>query len=181
MLRLTIVCGTLAVALPFLISMVASPLGTAVSERFLERPGKLPAEVSDQEDLTASILRAWVTQEATAKHAKGYARRVMPLDMLYLVFLGLFLGLAAVLMAGFVKWPPNFHTVPLWFWWIAPVVYIACDFCEDSLIIGLLTWPSGITDTSLDVLSCLKWTKIGSVSLAMVQVLLLGLLTCIWA
>lgn len=180
MLRLMIISGTLAVALPFLISSVASPLGTAVSERFLERPGRLPAEVSDQKDLTAPILKAWVTREPTLGHAKGYARLIMPMDMLYLVFLGLFLGLAAVHIAGLVKWPLNYGTIPLWFWWIAPAVYIVCDFSEDSLIVVLLSWPFSITGASLDVLSCLKWTKIVSVSLAMAQVLLLGLLSWIW-
>jgi hypothetical protein len=169
--------GALAVALPFVISAVASKFGKAVSERFLERPGELPAEVGAEGPLTASTLRDWATGSKTEAHAKGYARCVMPLDLLYLVSLGLFLGLAANYLAGLVSWPGWIASRPDWLWWILPVVYMAFDFAEDSLIVGLLSWPAGITDASLKVLSVLRFVKIVSVGGAMGVAVLLGLLS----
>lgn len=170
-----IVCGTLAIAMPFVISGVALRLGAAVSERFLERPGSLPAEVGSGPGLTASLLKRWATQQTTVSHAKGYAHLVMPLDIAYLIFLGTFLGFAATHMAVLAS--PNWlSTRPGWVWWILPAAYMASDLAEDILIFVFLTWPSSITDFGLKTLSAFKWTKIGTNCLAIVQILLLALL-----
>jgi hypothetical protein len=169
-------CGALAVFLPFVISAVAAKFGKAVSERFLERPTELPAEVGEGL-LTVALLRAWATGSKTAAHARGYARYVMLFDLAYLVSLGLFLGLAASYLAGLVSWPGGIASRPDWLWWILPVVYIAFDFAEDSLIVVLLSWPSSIADGSLKLLSVLRFVKIASVGAAMVVAVLLGLLS----
>jgi hypothetical protein len=169
-------CGALAVTLPFVISSVAARFGKAVSERFLERPTELPAEVGEG-PLTASMLRAWATGSKTAVHARGYARWVMPLDLVYLVSLGLFLGLAASYLAGLVSWPGWIVSCPDWLWWILPVVYIAFDFAEDSLIVVLLSWPSSITEGSVKFLSVLRFVKIASVGAAMGVAVVLGVLS----
>jgi hypothetical protein len=171
--------GALAVALPFVISAVAAKFGKAVSERFLERPGELPAEVGAKGPLTASMLRDWATGSATAAHAGGYAHRIMPLDLLYLLSLGLFLGLAASYLAGLVSWPGWIASRPDWLWWILPLVYMAFDVAEDGLIVVLLSWPSSITDGSLKLLSALRLVKIVSVGAAMGVAVLLGLLSFI--
>jgi hypothetical protein len=171
-------CGALAVFLPFVISAVAGRYGKAVAERFLERPGELPAEIGEG-PLTAALLRAWATGSKTAAHAKGYARWVVLCDLGYLVSLGLFLGLAASYLAGLVSWPGWIASRPDWLWWILPVVYIAFDFAEDSLIFVLLTWPSSITDGSLKLLSILRFVKIRSVGAAMVVAVVLGVLSSV--
>jgi hypothetical protein len=174
--------GALAVALPFVISAVAARFGKAVSERFLERPGELPAEVGAEGPLTASTLRDWALGRITADtaaHAKGYARWVMVCDLAYLVSLGLFLGLAADYLAGLVSWPAWVASRPDWVWWILPIVYIAFDFAEDSLIFVLLSWPASITDASLKLLSALRLVKIVSVGAAMVVAVVLGALSFI--
>lgn len=182
MIRVMVLCGALAVALPFVISSVASRFGPAVSERFLERPTELPAEVGSEGPLDASLLRAWAMgskDPKTAAHAKGYARWVMLFDLAYLVSLGLFLGLAASYAAGLATWPAWVASRPNWVWWILPGAYIAFDFAEDSLIFVLLTWPSGIADASLQLLSFLRFVKIVSVGGAMGVAVLLGLLSFI--
>jgi hypothetical protein len=174
--------GALAVALPFVISSVAVRFGKAVAERFLERPGELPAEAGAKGPLTASMLQDWALGRVTADtagHARGYAHRVMPLDLLYLISLGLFLGLAASYLAGLVGWPGWIASRPDWLWWILPLVYIAFDAAEDSLIVVLLSWPASITDASLKVLSVLRFVKIVSVGGAMGAAVLLGLLSFI--
>jgi hypothetical protein len=178
MMRAMVICGTLAIALPFILASVASSFGPAVSERFLERPTELPAEVGEG-PLTASLLQAWASGSDTAGHAKGYAHRVIPIDMLYLVFLGLFLGLAASYVAGLVSWPAWVAARPAWMWWILPGAYILFDFAEDSLIFVLLTWPSSIAEASLGFLSVVRSAKIASVGASMGLVVLLGLVSFI--
>jgi len=79
--------------------------------------------------------------------ASGYATRVIPLDMLYLFVLGSFLGIAGAKLADMNA--PPMTRIPVWVWWALPVVYIMCDFAEDTLILILLTWPS-----TVDSLAC---------------------------
>ena len=61
---------------------------------------------------------------------------------------------------------------PAWVWWLLPVVYIICDFGEDTLIFTVLRWPSTIQEQALDALTYLRAIKIGTVTLSMTQVLL---------
>lgn len=93
-MRLIILLATLAIILPFVISQVATPLGLAVSLRFLERPTNaaaphytIPLEIAAPEPLNAESL--------AGGYGRGYITRVMPLDILYLIFLGAFSVLLA--------------------------------------------------------------------------------------
>jgi len=62
---------------------------------------------------------------------------------------------------------------------LLPVFYIVSDFVEDGLIFIMLRWPSTIDGTTLNVLAFVRQTKIVTVTLSIVQVLLLCLLSYI--
>ena len=66
MIRLTLLFATLAIALPFVISYVATPakVGIDVSERFLERSDEMPAGRAE-DDTPAKKLKYWVENENT--------------------------------------------------------------------------------------------------------------------
>ena len=185
MVRLIILLATLAIALPFLISQAAMPFGRAVSERFLERPTSsddprytIPSEAAAGKALNGDTLTDWV--QTQGRLAKGYTTRVVPLDILYLVFLGTFLGIASTTLAGMTQWPPILSHVRTWVFWLLPALYIFCDLAEDSLILTMLNWPSTIRSVAFAALTTLRSLKIASVSLGFVQVLLLCGLSYIW-
>ena len=182
-MRLIILLGTAAIAVPFVISFLAprSVVGAAVSDRFLERSKTIPPEPSTAPvPIDESNLRAWVTSEDTAGYARAYAWRVMPLDFIYLIVLGGFLALGAYTLASAVAWPPTLARLPLWVWLIFPAIYIIADFVEDSLIIVLMTRPSKISSFTVDALTFLRNTKIGGNAMAITQIFALGLAGAIW-
>ena len=182
-MRLIILLGAAAIAVPFVISFLApaSVVGAAVSDRFLERSSTIPPEpTTDPVPINAGNLRAWVTSGDTAGYARAYAWRVMPLDFLYLAVLGGFLALGAHTLAAVVAWPPTLANLPLWVWLIFPAAYIVADFVEDCLIILLMTRPSIISDFSVGALTFLRTTKIGSNAVAILQIFVLGLAGAIW-
>jgi hypothetical protein len=178
MMRLIIFFAALAIGLPFVVSYKAQRSGTAVFMRFLERPtsfGEIPYTIPPESAAGAPLdpqaLSKWVVDH---RHfASGYAWRVIPLDIAYLLALGLFLGLASATLAGMIAWPSMFPRLPTWLWWTLPTIYIICDLAEDILITSLLSWPSGINSLSLAVLAAFRTIKIDSVAFAIVQVLLL--------
>jgi hypothetical protein len=179
-MRLVILFATLAVALPFIISGVATPFGNAVSGRFLERPTHdgtprytVPLETPAGDPLDAATLANWVRQNDG--FAKGYATRVIPLGILYLFFLGGFLAIASTALVHLMRWPTTVCGLPAWIWWILPAIYVVCDFAEDGMIFALLQWPSTIKESTVDVLAFLRAIKIATVTLSMVQALLLCL------
>jgi hypothetical protein len=183
-MRLVILLGTLAIALPFIISGAAIPFGNAVSGRFLERPTHdgtprytIPRETAAGEALDATSLVDWVRDNSN--FAKGYATRIIPLDALYLLCLGGFLAIASTTLVGLIRWPLAISGIPVWIWWLLPVVYVLCDFAEDATILMMLRWPSSIQGVTVDVLACLRATKIASVALSIVQVLLLSVVSYI--
>jgi hypothetical protein len=180
---LIILLGTVAIAVPFLIAFVApaSLVGAAVSARFLERSASIPPEPQTAPvAVNESSLRAWVTSADTAAFARAYARRVMPLDFLYLLALGGFLAMGAYALAGNVDWPPALASLPRWTWLILPLFYTLADFAEDCLIVLLMTSPSRITKSSVDALSFLRKLKIASSALSILQILALGLAAMVW-
>jgi hypothetical protein len=178
MMRLLILLGTLAIALPFIISGTALPFGNAVSGRFLERPTHkgeprytVPIETEVGKKLDAASLADWLREHRD--FANGYATRVIPIDLPYLFFLGGFLALASVTLAPMVRSPIALSGVPGWVWWLLPAVYVVFDFVEDTLIFTMLQWPSTIKSQTMDVLAFLRATKIATVTLSMLQVLVL--------
>jgi hypothetical protein len=182
-MRTVILLGAAAIALPFIISFLAPAgiVGTAVSDRFLERSESIPPEPKTAPlPIDASNLRAWVTSRDTAAYARAYAWRVMPLDLVYLAVLGGFLALGAYTLASSVAWPPGLERLPLWVWLVLPAIYVLADFFEDSLIILLMTKPSSISKFTVDTLTVLRNTKICSNGLAITQIFALGLAGAVW-
>jgi hypothetical protein len=182
--RLLILFGTLAIALPFIISGAAIQFGNAVSDRFLERPtndGKpkytIPRETPPGEVLDAASLTQWIKENS--RFATGYATQVIPLDFLYLFCLGGFLAIASTILVDLIRWPVALASIPVWIWCLLPVVYVVSDFAEDTIIFIVLRWPSGIQGVTVDILTCLRGAKILSLELSMGQVLLLCLLSYI--
>ena len=93
-MRLIILLAMLVIGLPFIISQVAMPYGIAVSLRFLERPTNsekpkytIPFETDKTVNLTEDSLTKWTGMKG-GRLAQGYATRVIPLDLLYLLFFG---------------------------------------------------------------------------------------------
>lgn len=184
MVRLIILFGTLAIALPFMIAQVAMPFGAAVSQRFLERPtdsGDLRYTIPQEakgDSLDAETLFKWV--QAHGRSAKGYALHVMPIDIAYLLCLGLFLGLASGFLGRLTHWPSILSQMPMWAFWLLPALYMVCDLTEDVLVMVMLNWPSTIQGMAFTILAGARSLKIVSVGLAFAQVLLLCLLSYVW-
>jgi len=179
MIRWIILSAAAAIAIPFIVPMLApaSRVGAAVSARFLERPGGIPAEPgAPAVPVDAKSLRAWVTAAGTSAYARDYAWRVIPMDLFYIAAFGGFLALAAHLLAtsGIGLGNP-LGTTPVAVWFALPALYALMDLCEDALIFFLLTRPALITDASVGLLAALRAIKIGSSSLALLQLFVLGL------
>lgn len=178
-MRWIILSAAAAIAIPFIVPILApaTEVGAAVSARFLERPGGIPAEPSaPPATIDATSLRAWATASGTSAYARAYARRVIPIDLCYIVALGGFLALAAHTLAISGIVPGNaLGKVPIAVWLALPALYALTDLFEDLLIFALLTWPAVITDASVDLLAVLRAIKIGSSALALLQLFVLGL------
>ena len=182
-MRMAILLGTFAIALPFVMSGVALRFGAAVSSRFLERPTRLnspkfviPEEPAATVLLDAKSLKAWaITREA---FANGYAMRVIPLDVLYLLALASFLGLASAHLASMLHWSATVSIAPTWLWWVFPALYAVSDLIEDVLILAMLSWPSTI-DATFGWLSRFRSAKMWTVSVSFIQILFLGILSFI--
>ena len=184
-MRSIILLAMLAIALPFIISQVAMPYGVAVSLRFLERPTNsedhkytIPAESDKAVDLTEDALMNW-TQVKGGSLAHGYATRVIPLDLLYLLLLGGFLGVASATLAGMIQWPANLSRLPISAFWLLPALYIFFDFAEDISILVLLNWPPTI-ERMFGVLTVFRAGELAAVLAAFAQVFLLCGLSFLW-
>jgi len=113
-------------------------VGLAVSERFLERLNVIPNSESEKaEPIAAATLRLWAANHVS--EATQNAKRVMPLDVLFLAVLGAFLHGASLILARLVAWPDSLVVVPH-LCWILPAVYVASDLCDDTLIFVLLSF-----------------------------------------
>jgi hypothetical protein len=130
--------------------------------------------------INAENLRHWVVSSDTAAYANAYAWCVMPLDFIYLAVLGGFLALGAHALASTITWPPPLTKLPLRVWLIFPIAYAVADFIEDCLILLLMTHPSTISNFTVDLLTFLRSTKIGTNAIAIIQIFALGLAGVVW-
>ncbi|MFH1345045.1 MAG: hypothetical protein ABIL01_28165 [Pseudomonadota bacterium] len=182
-MRLIIVSGLFAIVLPFAIGLFATKkrVGLDVSERFLERLDEIPSGATEQQrELSSGNLKNWVADHPVS--AAQYARYVIPMDILYLLALGSFLGLASNWLAADMQWPASFAGVPIWIWlWLLPALYIVADIIEDSMIAVLMTSPRLIEPVTVRALTRIKGIKISSVGAAMLQTAVLGVLTLLWS
>jgi hypothetical protein len=133
--------ATMTLFLSFAVAQQASQYGPAVAQRFLERGNEIPGVGS----LDAANLSAWVLDETNAGSARGYARRVIPVDIAFLLAFGTFLAMAPIFLAATVRWPGS-DAGSVWWWLLTvlPVLYVVSDFIEDILIIRLLENPTEI-------------------------------------
>jgi hypothetical protein len=181
-MRLIILSGILAVALPFAIALFATKdrVGLDVSERFLERLDEIPSGATEQQrKLTPDNLKAWVADHPTS--AAQYALRVVPMDVVYLLALGAFLGLASNWLATDMQWPASVAGIPMWMiLWLLPALYVATDLIEDSMIAMLLTFPDFIGAATVGALKAAKAIKIVSVGAGISLTVALGIMGCFW-
>ncbi|MEH2535128.1 hypothetical protein V1277_005575 [Bradyrhizobium sp. AZCC 1588] len=156
----------LTLALKF---VVAPRYGKDVEARFLEHLKDIP---SQSEVLSEASLRRWLTDKTQTEAISGYVVPVLfPLDILFLICLGLFLGFASLALAERLA---LLSGLPIWIWWILPVCYMATDILEDSTIAAIFKSFVPLTAESFRLLSILTAIKIASVTAAIGQVALLG-------
>ena len=135
MATLALLSAAVALLLSFLIANQASQFGFAVAVRFLERGSVIPP---DNDPLTAENLDRWRSDPANRAAAQGYASRLMPLDIVFLLSLGCFFGFASATLAGHAGMSTSYLVWP----WIAPALYMASDLIEDLLIRNVLLSPA---------------------------------------
>jgi hypothetical protein len=123
------------------IPRISKRYGPAVEARFVERLKPIPGQ-GDDSLLNAANLGKWIRDNPDS--ARGYASPILfPLDFLFMLTLGgalacgsVFLARHAMLVSGF---PPAI-------WLIIPLVYVAADFVEDTLLIGIFRDSTRLTD-----------------------------------
>jgi hypothetical protein len=126
-------------------------------------------------EYTAKDLTAWV--EADAARAARYAVPVLvPVDLLFLVFLGATLAVTSVTLASAVGGLGGVT----WLFVVLPALYVAVDVAEDALLVGFLTRPDTIRADLVTAVRALTWIKIWSVKLTIGQTALLALAAAIW-
>ncbi|MGX9430182.1 hypothetical protein [Bradyrhizobium sp. LeoA1S1] len=158
----------LALALKFL---VAPRYGEDVAERFLERLKYIPSQT---EVLSEATFARWLADSTHAKAIRGYVVPVLfPLDILFLICLGLFLGFASTSLAGRLGF---LSAVPTWIWWILPACYMVADLAEDTGLAATLNLWITLTPHSFRLLSTLTAIKLATVTMAIGQFAFLGAL-----
>jgi hypothetical protein len=169
MAQVAVFAATMTLILSFAVAQQATRFGQAVAQRFLERGSEIPGVGL----LNAANLSAWVLDEGNAGSARGYAHRVIPIDIAFLLSFGTFLATAPMFLAATVRWRTLDSGSA---WWcllvILPALYAISDFIEDILIVWLLKNPNGISSC----FSCLRKVtsfKILSSAGAFVQLIVL--------
>lgn len=169
--------ATMTLFLSFAVAQQASQYGPAVAQRFLERGNEIPG----MGPLDAANLSRWVLDEKNAASARGYARRVIPVDIAFLLSFGTFLAMASIFLAATVRWR-GLDAGSAWWWLLTvlPSLYVIADFIEDVLIIRLLENPTEIRSrfsflrkmTSLKILTSAG--AFAQLAILLVLLLLLG-------
>ena len=101
------------------------------------------------------------------RYAPTYSRYFSPLDISFLVSLGLLLGFASVAMARSMSF---LVSIPAWIWWVLPLSYLAADFVEDTAVSAVFTSKIDLTAGSFRFLKIIKKLKLVTVNLALGQV-----------
>jgi len=152
----------------FWVSSIADRFGLDVGARFIER---------DNAELSAHSLSLWLRDNATARWARPYRNYVRPLDSVYMLLLGGFLGVGSLSCAEAILWP---STLTLWQRLLVialPVLYVVSDAIEDVLIFVQLQKSNLVNQSTFAVMRKATQAKKIFVSAALVETLVLG----IWA
>ena len=182
-MRAVIVVAVIFAILHFGLRYWVTPkFGEDVKARFVERlkyiPSfKAPGDKDGQQDSEAALneanFAAWLAKPDNQVSRRGYAFPVLlPFDILFLFALGSLLGMVSLLLAGQVG---VFSGWPVWVWWLFPIAYMVFDLLEDTLLIALLTVPSLLNGGTFRALSVFTSGKLGTVTVAAAQVVLLVL------
>jgi hypothetical protein len=169
-LQTIIILFVLTLALTLILKLFVTPkYGTDVASRFLERLKYIPSQT---EVLSATTLRRWLTDRANDGAIRGYVYPVLfPLDLFFLLALGLLLGFASGALVGGLGFLSN---IPGWIWWILPATYMASDLVEDTVIAAIFKSRIALTENSFRLLSGLTAIKLVTVTTAIAQVAFLG-------
>ena len=164
-MRVAIFTGVVAIGLFFFVAAVASRYGPdaaqvpTVEARFLEKPPRHEA----------AFIQDWVVQHPDA--ARHYAFPILfPLDLIFMLFLGGFLGLASVLTANTIGWLKPFA----WLLTIAPAVYVVVDLAENILLARLLLHAQAINDSSARIAWMATELKLFAAGSAIVQTIVVS-------
>jgi hypothetical protein len=153
-MNILIFLAAVAIGLSFSIGMAADRYGPRVAERFLERGA----------DYAADTLKDWVNKNSRA--ACGYAFPVLfPLDLMFMIFLGAFLGLGSITSADAVDWLRKWS----WLFAIAPALYVATDLIEDVLLARFLLMAETISESSVAFAKAITKAKFGTCTFAILQ------------
>ena len=165
-------CAAVTILLQFTIPHFSSPYGAAVKARFVERSKTIPEGETGDVPLNEQNLRQWIS--SYPESARGYASPVLfPLDILFLFALGIALATGSVFFARHAVLVSEVWPV---IWWIIPAVYLASDFVEDVLLIGILKNPQRLTPQSFSSLALATDIKIKSVTAGLCQLVALVVL-----
>jgi hypothetical protein len=153
---------------------VAPRYGKDVEGRFLERLKYIPSQT---DVLSSTTLGRWLTDKANTEAIRGYVCPVLfPIDLLFLLSLGLLLGFVSGVLGSRLEFLSN---VPVWIWWLFPVLYMATDLAEDTAIAAIFKFIIPLTERSYKFLSALTAAKIATVGLAIGQVGFLAVLNAL--
>jgi hypothetical protein len=137
-----------------------------VQARFLERLNYIPPQ--KPELLSRKSLTKWLADTRPRGAISGYVFPILfPLDILFLLSLGLLLRFGSVAITGQTAFLAN---VPPGIWWFLPVLYIVADLSEDSLVAGIFKAVIPLTDSSYLLLHKLTAIKLAAVSVAIGKV-----------
>jgi hypothetical protein len=153
-MRIAIFLAAVTIGLSFAIGIVANCYGPEVGKRFLER----------REPYTAETLKTWVT--GNPEYAKRYAFPVLfPLDLLFMIFLGAFLGVGSVSSAESLEWLKRMA----WLFAILPALYVAVDLIEDVLLARLVLSPENINESSVALAKAMTTAKFWTSTFGILQ------------
>jgi hypothetical protein len=146
-----------------------------IEARFVERIDYIPSNLTPSALLNFENFQRWLSDPALAAVRTNYAFPVLfPLDYIFLLSLGLFAGFGSVSVSRHLAFA---HSIPVWIWWVFPILYMACDVLEDSILIALFTGQMNLNEHVFDLLRIVTKTKIATVSIAIGQ---LGFLAALW-
>jgi hypothetical protein len=166
LLQIIIILFVFTVVLMLALKFLVTPrYGKDVEGRFLERLKYIPSQT---DVLSSATLGRWLADKANTEAIRGYVCPVLfPIDLLFLFSLGLLLGFASGVLGSRLEFLSN---VPVWIWWVFPVLYMVTDLAEDTTIAAIFRFIVPLTERSYKFLSALTAIKIATVGLAIGQV-----------
>ena len=147
--------AAVTIGLFFTIGYFANHYGPRVAERFLER-----GEAYSESDL----------KKLTPREANGYAFPVLfPLDLLFMIFLGGFLGLASVGAAELIDCLKKVA----WLFALGPALYVAADLVEDVLLARMLLSTEPVGQHTIDLARTVTRVKFAACGYGILQTIVL--------